>query len=147
MSYGYKKPAQILSYPSEMFVHAKNCQKESDFGGLCAPSDLFFEVCKIDIKVFEKIFLQNKEMKSITKFIVEQCVNCTKNSIYSFWFEENDVCYKHRMEMLNLLLVLILLRKHSTWETYNYKLSNIEKVKILNHLTCKELISKINKYS
>lgn len=123
------KPAQILSYPSEMFVHAKNYDKSSDFGSLCAPSDLFFAVCKIHIKVFEKIFSESKEIKNIKKTIVEQCVNCTKNTIYSFWFQENNVCFKHRMEMLNLL-ILTLLRKHSSWETYKYKLTSAEKLKI-----------------
>lgn len=36
------KPAKVLTYPSEMFVHAKNYDTETDFGSLCAPSDLFF---------------------------------------------------------------------------------------------------------
>lgn len=126
------KPTQILTYPSEMYIHTKNYENDSDFGSLCAPSDLFFEICKIHIKVFEKVFTENKCMKNIKKIIVKQCIDCTKDTIYSSWFDENDICYKHRIEMLNLL-ILTLLRKHSTWATYKYKLANAEKVKILKH--------------
>lgn len=58
------KPAQVLSYPSEMCVHTKNYDKEHDFWRLCAPSDLFFAVCKIHIKVFENLFSNSKEIKN-----------------------------------------------------------------------------------
>lgn len=126
------KPSQILTYPSEMYIHTKNYESESDFGSLCAPSDLFFEVCKIHIKVLEKLFSTNKAMKNIKKVIIQQSIECTNSTIYSFWFDEKSACYNHRLEILNLL-VLILLRKHSAWETYQYKASHIEKVKILKH--------------
>lgn len=73
-----------------MCVHTKNYDKETDFGSLCAPTDLFFAVCKILIKVFENLFSNSKEIKN-KKTIVEQCVNCTKNTIGIFllvWREQ-----------------------------------------------------------
>lgn len=63
------KPSKILTYPSEMFIHTKNYETESDFGSLCSPSDLFFEVCKIHIKVFENLFLKNRAVKHIKKLL------------------------------------------------------------------------------
>lgn len=125
------KPSQILTYPSEMYIHKKNYENESDFGSLCAPSDLFFEVCKIHIKVFENIFVENKSIKNIKKYIVEQCVKCTKNSVYNFWFDESNSCFKHRIEMLNILIIT-LLRKHCSWETHKFKSGNAGKLKILS---------------
>lgn len=126
------KPAQILTYPSEMYIHTKNYEIGSDFGSLCAPSDLFFEVCKIHIKIFEKLFSTNRAMKNIKKVMIQQCIECTNSTIYGFWFDEKNTCYSHRLEILNLL-ILTLLRKHSAWETQQYKPTHIEKINILKH--------------
>ncbi|XP_055839315.1 transposable element P transposase [Episyrphus balteatus] len=58
------KRDEVLTCPSEFFLFAKNYAKNSDFGNLRAPSDLFFQVCKIHSATFEKIF---KEKKTNTK--------------------------------------------------------------------------------
>jgi len=55
----------MLNSPSEIFIAEKNFCNDSDFGKLSALSDIFFNVCKIHIKVFENIFNTYKKQEHI----------------------------------------------------------------------------------
>jgi len=61
MQIGNFKSTVHLTAPSEPFIHENNYSIDSDFGKLQAPSDIFFNICKIHIKVFENIFENNKK--------------------------------------------------------------------------------------
>jgi len=127
------KETEHLTAPSELFIHEKNYSIESDFGKLKAPSDLFFNICKIHIKAFENIFKNNKKQMCIKKFIVEQCIKCTNEiSAFSLWFYENNECYAHRTDLLNKL-IKVLLFKHCKWTVIADRQKKQAKLSILSH--------------
>lgn len=127
------KENEQLTVPSELFIYEKNYSSDSDFGKLNAPSDIFFNVCKIHIKVFENIFRNNKKQIQIRKFIVEQCIKCTNESTdYSLWFDINNECYVHKTELLNKL-IKVLLFKHCKWTVIADRQKKLAKLNILSH--------------
>jgi len=101
----------MLNSPSEIVIAEKNFSNDSEFGKLISPSDIFFNVCKIHIKVFVNIYNINKNQEHIKEFIKSKCVTCTGESDFSSWFDENDECYSHNMLMLDKL-IRVLLYKH-----------------------------------
>lgn len=70
-------------------IFFRNGEKELELGILCALFDLFFEVCEIHIKVFQK-----KNILTKWKYVsIVQKINLF------LWFEENNECYKQRIEI------------------------------------------------
>ena len=45
------------------------------------------------------------------------------DSVCNFWFEESNSSIKHRIDMLNILIIM-LLRKHCAWGGINANLEN-----------------------
>lgn len=109
------KKSETLSRPSEHLIFAKNYSKESSFGNLRAPTDLFFNICNIHFGIFKEIFDTKKEIRNIKKYIIEKCIEATKiNAKYENWFNKEDPCFQHRKEFLDFG-ILVLLRKHCKW--------------------------------
>lgn len=82
--------------------------------GLTTPSNHFFNICKVHIKIFEDTFKNRPHIANIKKFIIEKCVISTEN-----WFASNE-CYPHRMSILDFMLK-VLLRKHCSWAVDQYR--------------------------
>lgn len=126
---GCRKKDEVLTCGSEMFIFAKNYLKNSDFGNLFAPTDEFFNVCRIHILIFRQVFDYEKNMDTIKEKIVEKCINNKREENVS-WFERESVCYHHRVKALEFM-THVLLRKHCLWYTRKFKKPSIDKAKII----------------
>lgn len=70
----------VMTSSSELLLFNKNYfNQPSDFGGLVPPSDVFFEVCQLDVKIFANIFKTNPEVDCIKETIKTMCIQATLN--------------------------------------------------------------------
>lgn len=105
------KENENITSDSEWFIFNKNYNGFS----LKVPSDHFFNICKLHLKIFESFFKNYSSTPKIICKIEEICTNET-NKIDEFkdWFSDQNICQAHHKIILKYF-ILILLRKHCTW--------------------------------
>lgn len=126
----FLKSDEQITCPSEFFIFAKNFSQNSDFGSLLAPTDEFFNICKLHFKVFHTIFRDRPHIRNIRERMALECMRIT-NLRDSNWFDEQNQCFEHRKEILYFAL-LILLRKHCAWKIQKRITSKNQKIQILS---------------
>lgn len=115
------KTDKTLTENSEFLMHHKvYSNSESDFGKLFPPSNIFFEICKLQINVFENIYIKSPEIINIKSKIISLCITKT-DSFNPEWFKD-PICSKHRLDALSFM-ILVLLRKNCIWTSKNTKKS------------------------
>jgi hypothetical protein len=77
------------------------------------PSDEFLKLCRLHVEIFTTFFNAKPESANIREAIVSQIINIT-NVHHPEWFSETDICYHHRLQVTNFL-VIILLWKNCKW--------------------------------
>lgn len=106
-----------LQKTSETFLFHKNYSKNSDFGSITAPTDQFFQICKLHVNIFKNYIANRPHIKNIRKQIVETCVSETnRHSEFFFWFSDENICKDHYIKILDYI-ILILLKKYCVWES------------------------------
>lgn len=116
------KPKDMLSVPSEHLIYNKNYGGSQSFY-LKAPSDEFFEISKLHIKCFEEFFPLKMHKNAIKNKIVQRCIQYC-NDLVPMWYFEDDTCYQHRLEILNIF-IKILLWKNCIWISKTFKNSKV----------------------
>lgn len=93
---------------SESFLFFKNYSEK-------APTNNFFEICKLQILIFDKYFKINCYQPKIKINTVNLCITET-NKIDKFkdWFSPTNKCNEHHKKILNFL-ILVLIRNNATW--------------------------------
>lgn len=112
----------MLSVPSEHLIYNKNYGGSQSFY-LKAPSDEFFEISKLHIKCFEEFFPLKMHKNAIKNKIVQRCIQYC-NDLVPMWYFEDDTCYQHRLEILNIF-IKILLWKNCIWISKTFKNSKV----------------------
>lgn len=100
--------SESLKHKSELFIFNKN-YSNLEVCALKTPTDFFFEITKINIRIFEEIFYLKPDMNNIKSNIFELCIKRTPE-----WFAEGIPCSQHRKDILNILLIL-LIRRNCAW--------------------------------
>lgn len=109
------KSDETMSVKNESFIYFKNYCKNSDFGSLNAPSELFFNFSKHCVKIFSKIFTNTPHIRNIKNYINDKCIEIIKSkSEFVNILNQNNECYDHHYAILDFM-ILVLLRKHSKW--------------------------------
>lgn len=115
------KTDKTLTENSEFLIHHKAyLNSESDFGKLFPPSNEFFEICKLQINVFENIYTKSPQIINIRSHIVSSAI--TETEFYSpEWFKD-PICGEHHLKALSFM-ILVLLRKNCIWTSKDAKKS------------------------
>lgn len=121
------KSDEQLLLPSEYLIKSRNYLTPSEELYLKNPTDYFFELSYIHIKIFELNFKENIHKKNILQFLLEKCIDATnRNPKYLEWFTGS--CKDHKIKTLKFLL-LVLIRKNCSWQLQKLKEENISKGK------------------
>ena len=70
----FVKINDILEAPSEYLIANKNYCEENNFGMLKAPTDLFFNICKEQIHIFNRIFAEQACIKNLKEHILKNAL-------------------------------------------------------------------------
>jgi len=70
---------------------------------LVRPTTLFAKIVEIQLQTFNCIWQHHWASTAISQKITKECINVT-NNMHSGWLDENDPCYKHRLEALQYLI-------------------------------------------
>lgn len=80
---------------------------------------------------FKEFFEKNLNFKNIKHNLTIMCIELT-NQYFPDWFLETHECYKHRLKILDMFL-LILLRKNCKWLSQEISdKSGSDRLKVLN---------------
>lgn len=134
-----------LSHSSEFLIFYRNYTNNSDFGNLKAPTDAYFEMCKIFLYVFKVMYNESPEMRNIKETIKRKCIEQVAGyEHFSNWFSSENPCREHYCEILDFFL-LILLRKHAQWTSIEIPNKTNRKLQILSDQHKRTTISKKSK--
>lgn len=70
---------------------------------LVRPTTLFAKVVEIQLQAFNYLWRHHWASKTILQKITKECINMT-NNMHSGWFDKDNRCYKHRLEVLQYLI-------------------------------------------
>ena len=108
---------------NDIFINEKNFKKhQSSFGSLKAPSEIFFKISELLVKVFEIHFEHNCHKNNIVEKITQNCVEQIKIHFPTFLSNESEQCYNHLKTLISFF-ILVLLRRNCKWVVTN-KLNN-----------------------
>lgn len=68
---------------------------------LVRPTTLFAKVLEIQLQAFNRTYERNWASAGIVEKITQECINLT---MHSKWLDENEPCYKHRVDALKYLI-------------------------------------------
>lgn len=95
----------------DFFIKQKNY--ENTIVGLKTPSDVFFDVCTVQINYFSRNFKNCIHIRNIKSTFKSNLIDET-NKHFQFWFDTSSECYDHRLQILDFL-ILVLIRKNCYW--------------------------------
>lgn len=98
---------------SEVFLKLKQFENSKEENILMWPSDKFFNICQIHVKIFAKYFEECPFVSNVKQHIVERCRTIT-NLMFDDWFDPSHPCYQHRLYILDILII-VLLWKNCKW--------------------------------
>ena len=98
---------------SDIVINLKQYENCDERKCLKRPSDDFFKLCRLHIAIFTKNFIAKPHLNNIKTAIVTEIINIT-NHHYPGWFAVEHSCYHHRLQTVNLLII-ILLWKNCKW--------------------------------
>lgn len=84
---------ETLTLNSDLFILHKNYSENSELLHLQAPFDLFFEITKLHIEIFQQVFSKNAALQKIKSNIVNLCILKTNEKMeFNNWFDEKEKC-------------------------------------------------------
>lgn len=104
---------------NELFIMEKNIVRSKDQNILCNPSDYFLSIFNTQFNTFSEYFDANKHIKGLKSSLLKQCIKVT-NNVFPEWFDINNSCYDHRVEILDYLL-RIFIKRNAKWVVKNIK--------------------------
>ncbi len=106
------KTQSDLTLYSEALIRAKNYKDDSDLR-LVNPSDRVFEVCRLQMMWYVKLFNKYAHYPNVRCLMLSAIKEKTEN-VFPQWFDPTDECFAHKMKLLDYL-VTVLLYKNSKW--------------------------------
>lgn len=127
--------AKTQSCRTDLFINLKNYNAEKE-GGLRLPSDIFYDVCCLQVNHFKNIFKTTFFINNFKTKLKNEIIELTKK-VYPMWFDVSNDCYQHRILLLEFLLT-VLTFKHGKWllEEINQEKTDEKFRRKLKKITC-----------
>ncbi len=106
------KTQSDLTLYSEALIRAKNYKDDGDLR-LVNPSDRVFEVCRLQMMWYVKLFNEYAHYSNV-RCLMLSAIQQRTEKVFPEWFNKSDGCYAHKTKLLEYL-VTVLLFKNSKW--------------------------------